>query len=127
MMYRILLSFLILAGLILMPFGATALDLKDDELLLYLSLNEGKGDAIEDLSPQGNDAELVGKANWVDGKFEKALEFEQAGEVKAPYIELNEKSFTVTMWVKPALSGGDQQCVFSQTQVNAANTSLRAI
>ena len=124
MIYRILLSLLILAGLVLMPFGATALDLKDDELLLYLSLNEGKGDAIEDLSPQGNDAELVGKVDWVDGKFGEALEFAGAGEVKAPYIELNEKSFTVTMWIKPALSGGDQQCVFSQTQVNAANTSL---
>jgi hypothetical protein len=124
MIYRILLSLLILAGLILMPFGATALDLKDKELLLYLSFNEGKGDAMEDLSPHGNDGELVGKANWVDGKFEKALEFEQAGEVKAPYIELNEKSFTVTMWVKPVLSGGDQQCVFTQTQVNAVNTSL---
>ena len=107
-----------------MPFGATALDLKDDELLLYLPFNEGKGDTTEDLSPQGNDGELVGKADWVDGKFGEALEFTEAGEVKAPYIELNEKSFTVTMWVKPGLSGGDQQCVFSQTQVNAANTSL---
>ena len=124
MMHRILLTLLVLAGLVLMPFGATALDLKDDELLLYLSFNEGKGKAIEDLSPHGNDAELVGDGDWVDGKFGKALEFGQAGEVKAPYIELNEKSFTVTMWVKPALSGGDQQCVFTQTQVNAQNTSL---
>ncbi len=107
-----------------MPFGATALNLKDKELLLYFSLNEGKGDAIEDMSPTGNKGELVGDADWVDGKFGKALEFTEAGEVKVPYIELNEKSFTVTMWVKPALSGGDQQCVFSQTQVNAQNTSL---
>ena len=96
MMYRIVLSFLILAGLVLMPFSATALDLKDKELLLYLPFNEGKGKAMEDLSPHGNDAELVGDADWVDGKFGKALEFGQAGEVKAPYIELNEKSFTVT-------------------------------
>ncbi len=124
MIYRILLSLCILAGLVLMPFSATALDIKDKELLLYFSLNEGKGDAIEDLSPNGNDGELVGDADWVDGKFDKALGLESAGEVKAPYIELNEKSFTVTMWVKPALSGGDQQCVFSQTQVNAQNTSL---
>ncbi len=124
MIYQILLSLLILAGLTLMPFSATALDLKDKELLLYVSFNEGKGKAIEDLSPHGNDGELVGDADWVDGKFEKALGFEQAGEVKMPYIELNEKSFTVTMWVKPALSGSDQQCVFTQTQVNAQNTSL---
>ncbi len=124
MMYRMLLSLFILAGLVLMPFSATALDIKDKELLLYLSFNEGKGDAIEDLSPHGNDGELVGDADWVDGKFGKALEFGEQGEVKAPYIELNEKSFTVTMWVNPALSGNDQQCVFTQTQVNAVNTSL---
>ena len=94
-----------------MPFSATALDLKDKELLLYVSFNEGKGKAIEDMSPHGNDGELVGDGDWVDGKFGKAMGLEQAGEVKMPYIELNEKSFTVTMWVKPALSGGDQQCV----------------
>lgn len=123
-MYRILLSLCILAGLMLMPFSATALDLKDKELLLYLSFNEGKGDKAGDLSPHGNDGELNGDADWVDGKFGKAMEFTAAGEVKSPYIELNEKSFTVTMWVKPALSGGDQQCVFTQTQVNAQNTSL---
>ena len=124
MMYRILLPVLVITGLVLIPFSATALDIKDKELLLYLSFNEGKGEAVEDLSPHGNDAELVGDADWVDGKFGKAMAFEQAGEVKAPYIELNEKSFTVTLWVKPALSGGDQQCVFTQTQVNAQNTSL---
>ena len=92
MIYRILLSLLIFAGLMLMPFSATALDIKDKELLLYVSFNEGKGKAMEDLSPHGNDAELVGDADWVDGKFGKAMQFEQAGEVKAPYIELNEKS-----------------------------------
>ena len=124
MIYRIGLLLLILAGLVLTPFGATALDIKDDELLLYLPFNEGKGDAMGDLSPHGNDGELNGDADWVDGKFGKALKFSQAGEVKSPYIELNEKSFTVTMWVKPALSGGEQQCVFTQTQVNALNTSL---
>ncbi len=124
MIYRILLSLLILAGLVLMPFTTNALDIKDKELLLYLPFNEGNGDAMEDLSPHGNDGELNGDAGWVDGKFGKALEFSQAGEVKSPYIELNEKSFTVTMWVKPALNGGDQQCVFTQTQVNAQNTSL---
>ena len=123
-MYRILLSLFILAGLVLMPFHATALDAKDKDLLLYFSFSEGKGDAVEDLSKEKNDGEIVGDADWIDGKFGTALEFGEQSEVKAPYIELNEKSFTVTMWVKPELSGGDQQCVFTQTQVNAVNTSL---
>ena len=72
MIYRILLSLLILAGLVLMPFSATALDLKDKELLLYLPFNEGKGKAAEDLSPHGNDGELNGDAGWTDGKVRKS-------------------------------------------------------
>jgi len=123
-MKRILLIIPILAICMAMSFAAEALDIKDDDLLLYLPFNEGKGDAAEDLSPQGNDGEIVGTAKWVDGQFGKALEFTETGEVKAPHIELNERSFTVCMWVNPKLAGGGEQCVFSQTQVNAVNTSL---
>ena len=45
-------------------------------------------------------------------------------EIKAPYIPLNEKGFTICLWVNPQLKGGDQQCVVSQTDVSAVNTSL---
>ena len=65
-MYRILLSLLILAGLVLMPFHATALDAKDKDLLLYFSFSEGKGDAVEDLSKEKNDGEIVGDADWLE-------------------------------------------------------------
>ena len=100
-----------------------ALDIKDEDLLLYFACND-EGDVVKDLSPHGNDGEIVGTVKWVDGKYGKALEFKESGEVKAPYIPLNDKSFSVCLWVKPALSGADQQCVFTQTQANATNTSL---
>ncbi len=61
--------------------------------------------------------------NYV-GKYGQALEFSGTGEVKAPYIPLNDKSFTITMWVSPKLVGADQQCVLSQKHNNATNTSL---
>jgi hypothetical protein len=122
-MKRIALGLLAI-GLLMTPFMANALDLKDKDLLLYLSFNEGKGNVAKDLSKQGNDGDIVGTVKWVDGKFGKALEFSEAGEVKAPHIALNDKSFTVSLWTKPNLAGGAEQCVFSQTQVNATNTSL---
>ena len=73
MLYRILLSLLVLAGLMLMPFSTTALDLKDKELLLYLPFNEGKGKAMEDLSPHGNDAELVGDMETTQSSSEMRI------------------------------------------------------
>ena len=85
-MYRILLSLLILSGLTLMPFHATALDKKDKDLLLYFSFGEGKGDAVTDLSKQKNDGEIVGDADWVDGKFGKALEFSDRARSKLPIL-----------------------------------------
>ena len=119
-----LLVVLLTVGLMITPFIVNALDIKDDDLLLYFSANEGKGNTVKDLSKHKNDGETVGTVKFVDGKFGKAMEFGEAGEVKAPHIELNDKSFTVSMWVKPNLAGGAEQCVFSQTQVNATNTSL---
>ncbi len=123
-MYRMILSLIILVGFLMSPFYASAFDLRDEELLLYFSFDDDKGNAVEDLSPHGNDGDIVGAADFVEGKVGEALKFSQNAEVKAPHIPLNDKSFTVTLWANPMLVGGDQQCVFTQTQVNAANTSL---
>jgi len=122
-MKRMFFSILVI-GLLVMPCISGALDIKDDDLLLYFPCNEGKGNTVEDFSKNGNDGEIVGDVDWVDGKYGKALGFSEGGEVKAPYIPLNSKSMTICLWTKPELAGGDQQCVFSQTQVNAQNTSL---
>jgi hypothetical protein len=121
-MKRVFWSLLVM-GLLVLPCIANALGI-DDDLLLYFPCNEGAGKTVGDSSPHGNNGEIVGTVNWVDGKYGKALEFSEAGEVKAPYISLNDKSFTVCLWIKPKLSGGSEQCVFSQTQVNAQNTSM---
>jgi len=118
-MKRIFFSVLVLS-LFVIPCIASALDINDDTLLLYLPFN----DDTEDYSKNGNHAEIVGNADFDEGVIGQALMFSEAGEVKAPYIPLNEKSFTVCMWVKPELAGGDQQCVFSQKDTNATNTSL---
>ena len=123
-MLRIILSSLIMLGLAMIPFYANAFNTKDEELMLYFSFDGDEGNTVEDLSQHGNDGEIVGTADFVEGKIGQAIKFSQDGEVKAPHIALNDKSFTVTLWAKPMLTGGDQQCVFGQTQVNGANTSL---
>ncbi len=116
---------LTIMGLFLVTVTANAvLDIKKDDCLLYLPCNEGKGDTVKDYSKYGNDGVIVGTVKWVEGKFGSALEFTEQGEVKCPHIALNEKSMTVCLWVKPKLTGGSEQCVFTQTQVNATNTSL---
>ena len=123
MRYR--LTTFLLAPFFMLTLLANALDMKDTDLLLYFSANELNGDLIKDLSKNKNDGKVEGKVKLSnDGKFGKALEFAAGGEIKAPYIPLNEKSFTICLWVNPQLKGGDQQCVVSQTDVNAVSTSL---
>jgi hypothetical protein len=123
-MKQMFVAILAIGLLVVIPCIANALNMKDADLLLYFPCNEGKGNTVEDFSQNGNDGEIVGSVDWVEGKFGKALGFSEAGEVKAPYIPLNSKSFTVCLWTKPELAGGGEQCVFTQTQVNAQNTSL---
>jgi len=107
-------------SLLLAPCIANALDINDNALLLYLPFN----DDTDDYSNKGNHGTISGDVKFVEGKCGEALEFSGAGEVKSPYIPLNEKSFTVCMWVMPALAGEDAQCIFTQKQANATNTSL---
>ncbi len=110
----------VLAALLAVPCISEALDMNDPDLLLYLPFE----DDTDDSSKLGNHGELVGKADFVEGQIGQALEFSESGEVKCSYIELNEKSFTICMWVRPKLEGAEQQCVFSQMQANATNTSM---
>ncbi|MEK7395992.1 MAG: LamG domain-containing protein [Candidatus Poribacteria bacterium] len=115
---------LVIAMFIVSITANAALSIKDKTLLLYLPCDEIKGGLVSDLSPNANNGTVVGTVNLVDGKISKALEFKEAGEVKCAYIALNNKSFTICMWVKPKLAGGAEQCVFSQMDANATNTSM---
>ncbi len=57
----------------------TCADLTDG-LVLYMPLDEGAGNTTEDNSPNGFTGELRGNAEWVDGKFGKALRFASSGD-----------------------------------------------
>lgn len=120
LVYVLLIVFVLMAPLA----SHSALSIKDKDLMLYLPFNEGSGKVVTDLSQNGFQGDIVGTANWVDGKLGKALAFAEAGEVKCPYIALDSRSFSICLWTKPKLSGGAEQCVFTQTQANNTNTSM---
>ena len=52
-------------------------------LVLYMPLDEGSGTSTEDFSENGFTGELNGGANWVDGKFGKALQFSASADFVA--------------------------------------------
>lgn len=65
-----------LTGMLLLTFCATVAfsALLDDNVVLYLPLDEGKGQVAKDQSKFGNDGEIR-NAKWVEGKYGSALEF----------------------------------------------------
>jgi hypothetical protein len=59
-------------------------------------LDEGRGDLAEDISGNGHDGQITG-ADWVDGKFGEALEFEGNGEVRIDSTEKLQLGDQLTM------------------------------
>jgi hypothetical protein len=80
--------------------------LLDDNVVLYLPFDEGKGQVAKDLSNFGNDGEIR-NAKWVEGKYGSALEFNgKDAEVRVP----DNKSFELTaitleVWYNPGDEG----------------------
>ena len=46
------------------------------DIVFLATFDEGKGDALTDLSDHGNDGTAEGKASWIDGEFDKAFKFD---------------------------------------------------
>jgi hypothetical protein len=87
----------------LVNIGVAAQNRKD--LVLYYAFDEGKGNTVKDLSGNGNDGTING-AKWVDGKFDKALEFNG----KDNYVDCGnssslqiKKEITLAVWVNLAI------------------------
>jgi len=62
--------------------------------------NEGSGKVAHDSSEMENDGEIIGPAQWVDGKFGKALQFD--GNSVRVNVESNDslllEEFTIVAW-----------------------------
>jgi hypothetical protein len=94
------------------------------ELVAHWRFDEGSGTLASDTSGNGNDGVLEGDAKWVAGQLGGAIEFNgQNARVVAPYIPLDSRSHTITMWVNAVLYTGEQ-VVISQVENNSTNLSL---
>jgi len=64
--------------------------------------DEGSGKTVKDSSENGLDGEIQGKANWVEGKYRKALQFDGTG-ANHIVVKHNEKldlqKYTIALWM----------------------------
>ena len=79
----------------------------DEHTMLYFKFDEGSGKEVKDLSDNGNDGTITG-AKWVEGKFGKALEFEDDDFVEIADSESLDiaENITIEVWVNPADDDG---------------------
>lgn len=94
-----------------------------DEIVAAWPLDEGAGNKIHDLSGKGNQGELIGGAEWVDGKFGKALNFDgSSGYIEIPFSEsmrvINQGDFTFAAWFMPDEIPPENKEVFQQGDKN---------
>jgi hypothetical protein len=85
---------------------------KIEGLVAHYKCDEGSGTEILDSSGIGNNGTIVGKADWGEGKYDKAFQFDGA-----TYIDLAGKDFqqkpkdaiTLCVWVNHEASGEDKE------------------
>jgi len=70
------------------------------ELVVYWSLDEGKGEDVIDATGNGYDGEFKGDPQWVEGMYGMALEFDGDDYVEVSGLaDLNPTSITMSAWV----------------------------
>lgn len=89
---------------LMMVFSGMTMALDKIGLVLYLPFDEGSGKVAKDASGNGNNGALKGNAEWVDGKFGKAIHLNPvAGEyVEVPHsgsLDIT-KAITLELWAQ---------------------------
>jgi len=91
----------IIVGVCVLMASHPAFPFKENIVGAWL-FDEGSGKAAKDYSGNGNDGEIKGNPQWVDGKFGKALRFDGSTYVEIPFSEslrvLNKTDFTLAAW-----------------------------
>jgi len=105
-------------------------------LVAYWAFDEGSGKTAKDSSEMGNDGTING-ANWTNGKFGKALEFD-GNYVLVPNDDsfnfTKDKSFSIVLWINYEAKG-DWQGVLQKfnggypfkVEINTSNSLYCAI
>ncbi len=127
-------SFLVLT-LIAICIGASsqAASITDD-MVVYLEMDEGKGDVAKDKSGNGNDGELH-NAEWTDGIYEKGIQV-GGNDIWVsipdnPTLNFAKgESFTLAIWTKrtgPSFPPGDRGNIVAKYNIGAATTPFYGI
>ncbi|MCZ6801974.1 MAG: LamG domain-containing protein [Nitrospirae bacterium] len=102
--------FPILLATILVSAVTPLVQAQDPSLILYFPFDEGSGSVATDFSQYGNDGILNGDAQWVDGKFGGALQFNGTTDwVEVPHADILTvaEEVTVMAWINtPRHTGG---------------------
>jgi len=94
-----------------------AAEAADPTVVLYLPLDEGQGSKATDLSGYGNHGVLEEGPEWITGKFNRALEFDEGSRVYIPasdslHGDIFKGDFTLLAWIMPAVAGDTWQHVW---------------
>jgi len=96
----------------------------DPTLVGWWSFDEGAGTVAVDGSGNGNDGVVNGEPAWVAGPLGSALDFGGTdSSVVAPYIPLDNRSFTIALWVNLAQNDAEH-VAFGQQEAGSDNKSL---
>ena len=96
-------------------------------LTVHWKFNEGTGTAAKD-DLTGNDGTLknMDNADWVDGKFGKALDFDGSNDyVFAPKTVGGEKAMTAAMWIKAPTLANDMPVAKMHNDKDANNKDIK--
>ena len=115
---RLRLAIYLLLAFIPLSFSTVCLGLDEHFVGLWL-FDEGSGKAASDSSKYGNDGKIEGGAEWVDGKFDKALSFNGSDA----YVEVPSSdslkiadAITIEFWLFPRSFIGEWNIVRKHTQ-----------
>lgn len=95
---------------------STAIAQQEGSLSAYWSFDEGAGDTVIDQSENGNDGKINGQADWIDGVFGKALEFQPGSNVEIPDSDSlrDLEEYTVALWIKFNKLSADWNHIFEK-------------
>ena len=92
---KLILAIVISIGLSIPAFAA----INPEDVIGLWTFDEGDGDIAKDSSENGRDGEIVGNAEWVDGKYGQAIEF-TGGFVRVEHDDnMDLETFSMTAWV----------------------------
>jgi len=74
---------------------------QEASLVGYWPFDEGKGEDVIDQSGNGNDGTIKGDVKWVNGKFNKALDFTPGAYVEIPDSDTlrDMDEYTAALWI----------------------------